>query len=101
MSTYRIGLLACLDVGYHPRKFKEAKTIILKKPAKPDYSEVKAYRPIALLYTLGKALKIVIVKILSDYAEDHGLLPDQQIGARKGRSIETAFKGLINGVYTV
>ena len=67
---------ACLDVGYHPRRFKEAKTIILKKPAKPDYSEVKAYRPIALLYTLKKALKIVIAKILSDYAEDHGLLPD-------------------------
>ena len=34
---------ACLDVGYHPHKFKEAKTIILKKPSKPDYSEVKAY----------------------------------------------------------
>ena len=92
---------ACLDVGYHPRKFKEAKTIILKKPAKPDYSEVKAYRPIALLCTLGKALETVVVKILSDCAEDHGLLPDQQIGARRGRSTETALKGLVDGVYTV
>ena len=67
---------ACLDIGYYPRRFKKAKTIILKKPAKPDYSEVKAYRPIVLFYTLGKALKTVIVKILSDYAEDHGFFPD-------------------------
>ena len=62
-----------LDVGYYLRKFKKAKTIILKKPAKPDYSEVKSYRPIILLYTLGKALEIVITKILSDYIESYGL----------------------------
>ena len=43
----------------------------------------------------------MVAKILSDCAEDHGLLPDQQIGARRGRSIETAFEGLVNGVYTV
>ena len=65
-----------LDVGYYLRKFKEAKTIILKKLTKPDYSEVKFYRPIILLYTLGKALKIVIAKILSDYIESYGLLPN-------------------------
>ena len=66
-----------LDVGYYLRKFKEAKTIILKKPAKPDYSEIKSYRPIILLYTLRKALEIVVAKILSDYIKSHGLLPNQ------------------------
>ena len=65
-----------LDVGYYLRKFKEAKTIILKKLAKPDYSEVKFYRLIILLYTLGKALEIVIAKILSDYIKNYGLLPN-------------------------
>ena len=68
---------ACLDIGYYPRKFKEARTIILKKPLKPDYSEVKAYRPITLLYILGKALKTIIAKILSDYVKEYDLLPDQ------------------------
>ena len=76
MSTYRIGLLVYFDVGYHLRKFKEAKTIIFKKLAKPDYSEVKSYRPITLLYTLGKALEIVVTKILSDYIKSYGLLPN-------------------------
>ena len=66
----------CLDVGYYLRKFKKAKTIILKKLAKPDYSEVKFYRLIIFLYTLGKALEIIITKILSDYIKSHGLLPN-------------------------
>ena len=68
---------ACLDIGYYPRKFKEARTIIFKKFLKPDYSEVKAYRPIALLYILSKALETIIAKILSDYVEEYDLLPDQ------------------------
>ena len=45
--------------------------IILKKPLKLDYSEVKVYRPIALLYTLGKTLEIIIIKILNDYTEEY------------------------------
>ena len=65
-----------LDIGYYLRKFKEAKTIIFKKLAKPDYSEIKSYKLIILLYTLGKALKIVITKILSDYIKSYGLLPN-------------------------
>ena len=65
-----------LDIGYYLRKFKKTKTIILKKLAKPDYSEIKSYRLIILLYTLKKALEIVITKILSDYIESHGLLPN-------------------------
>ena len=65
-----------LDVGYYLRKFKKAKTIILKKLAKPDYSEIKSYRPITLFYTLGKALEIIVTKILSDYIKSYGLLPN-------------------------
>ena len=32
------------DVGYYLYKFKEAKTIIFKKLAKPDYSKIKFYK---------------------------------------------------------
>jgi len=91
---------ACLDLGYHPRQFKEANTIILKKPRKEDYSEPKSYRPIALLDTLGKALEAVISKKLSDIAEKHDLLPPQQMGARRGRSVETALETLTDAVHT-
>ena len=66
---------ACFDLGYHPRFFKEANTVILKKPNKPDYSEPKAYRLIALLDTLGKVLETVISKRLAGLAESYSLLP--------------------------
>ena len=92
---------ACIDQGYHPRIFKEANTIILKKPKKPDYSEPKAYRPIALLDTVGKALESIISRRLSTLAEKHKLLPDQQMGARKGRSVETALETLTESVHTI
>ncbi len=51
---------ACIEVDHHPAQFKEANTVILKKPAKKDYLEPKSYRPIALLDTLGKALETVV-----------------------------------------
>ena len=66
---------ACIEVGHHPPQFKEANTVILKKPAKKDYSELKSYRPIALLDILGKALETVVLRKLSDLAEEHYLLP--------------------------
>ena len=91
----------CFDLGYHPRKFKEANTIILKKPKKPDYSEPKAYRPIALLDTLGKALETVVAMRLRECAEQNGLLPEEQMGARRGRSVETALEVLTDAVHTV
>lgn len=92
---------ACIDLGYHPREFKVANTIVLRKPGKDDYSEPKSYRPIALLSTLGKALETVVAKRLSDYAEEHNLLPPEQMGARRGRSTETALEIIVNAVHTV
>ncbi len=49
-------------------------TVILKKPVKKDYSELKSYRPIALLDILGKALKTVVLRKLSDLVEEYYLL---------------------------
>ena len=100
-EQFRHLFQACYDLGYHPRPFKEANTIILKKPQKPDYSEPKAYRPIALLDTLGKALEAVISTHIREYAEANRLLPEEQMGARKGRSVETALESITDAVYTV
>ena len=92
---------ACIDLGYHPREFKIANTIVLRKPGKDDYTEPKLYRPIALLSTLGKALEAVVAKRLSDFAEKHNLLPPEQMGARRGRSTEIALETIVNAVHTV
>ncbi|RYO86458.1 hypothetical protein DL762_004740 [Monosporascus cannonballus] len=47
---------ACLQLGYCPAHFKESITVVLRNQGKGDYSQPKAYRPIALLNTLGKVM---------------------------------------------
>ena len=81
--------------------FKEANTIILKKPQKPDYSEPKAYRLITLLDTLKKALETVISIRIREYVEANRFLLEKQIGARKERSVKTALKLITDIVYIV
>ena len=41
---------------------------------KEDYTNLKAYRPIILLSTLGKILETIIAKRLSNYIEENNLL---------------------------
>ena len=91
----------CVTLGYHPRAFREAHSVTLKKPGKPDYSTPKAYRPIALLNTLGKALKAVMADKITYLAEEFKLLPDTQMGARRNRSTESALELLVEQIHTV
>ncbi len=91
----------CFEIGYHPRKFKEANTVILKKPQKENYADPNSYRPIALLDTLGKMFETVIAARLRDCAEANNLLPEEQTGARQGRSVETALETITDAVHTV
>ena len=44
---------ACIDVEYHSKSFREAKTIMFKKIKKSDYTSFKVYRSIALLNTMN------------------------------------------------
>jgi ribonuclease HI len=89
---------ASVNLGYHPKQWRSAKIVVLRKPGKPDYSIPGAYRPISLLNTLGKLLEAVIAKRLSHLAEKHGLLPDTQFGGRPGRTTEQALLVLSNAI---
>lgn len=92
---------ACISQSYHPQAFKMANTITMKKPDKGDYTTPKAYRPIALLNTLGKVFESIIGKRITYLAEVHHLLPETQMGARRGKSTETALELLTEQVHTV
>ena len=50
----------CWAAEYFPKRFRAARTIVLRKPSKPDYSDLGAWRPIALLSTLGKVMESVM-----------------------------------------
>jgi hypothetical protein len=55
---------ACLQHGYCPTHFMDTTTVVLRKPGKDDYTQPKAYRPIALLNTLGKLMEAIIANRL-------------------------------------
>lgn len=75
MGIYRYLFDRYLKLSYYPKYFKKARIVILRKLGKPDYSETKIYKLIALLDILGKVLETVVAKLLSNYTERKGLLP--------------------------
>ncbi|KAJ5094940.1 reverse transcriptase [Penicillium argentinense] len=89
----------CLRHGYCPRHFRESTTVVLRKPGKPDYTVPRAYRPIALLNTFGKAMEAVIAARLSFLVEEYQLLPETHIGGRKGRSCDHAIHLLLEQIH--
>ncbi len=92
---------ACAALNYHPRCFREAHTIALKKLEKKNYTNVKTYRPIVLLNTLEKVLKSVIARRISDLTKTYDLLPASQMSERKSRSCETVLKLLTKQIHTI
>ena len=85
----------CLRSGIHLRAFKRSVTVALWKLNKGDYRVVKAYRPVALLNTLGKVMESVMARRLSWMAETHQLLLKTLLGGRKGISTEHAVHTLM------
>ena len=80
----------CWKLEYFPEQFKSAKTVCLRKPGKETYNQAKAWCPIALLNTTGKLMEAIAAARLSKVAEEASLLPEIQMGFRKGRSTESA-----------
>jgi hypothetical protein len=50
----------CWAAEYYLKQFQAACTIVLQKPDKPDYTDLGAWRPIALLSTLGKTIESIM-----------------------------------------
>lgn len=81
---------ACLGSGKFPTRWKVARSVVLKKAGKPDYSNPAAYRPIALLNTLSKTVEAMLANRLRDYVETNHLLHPGHFGGRQRRSTTDA-----------
>jgi hypothetical protein len=88
-----------IDLGYILKQYKTARIVTLRKPGKPDYTILKAFRPISLLPTISKGLEAVMVVRLSYIAEEHDLLPANHFSARPRRSAEQALNVLVERIY--
>ena len=91
-------LRSCMRLGYHPKVWRTSNTVILRKPNKPDYKEVKAYRPISLLNTMGKLLEKIVMKRLT-YLTEH-IIPGNQFGGRRNFSAPDAVAKLVHDVHS-
>lgn len=86
--------------GTTPETLKESLTVTLRKEKKQDYSLPGSYRPIALENTIAKLLEGCIARRLSKAAEERGLLPWNQMGARSKRSTLSALEMLTGTIQT-
>ena len=59
----------------------------------------KAYRPIALLNTIGKLMDSIIARRISYVTEAYQLLPSTHIRGRKGRSVDHALHTIVGKIY--
>jgi len=87
------GAMLERNLQYGP--WKTFTTVVLRKPGKPRYDVPKAYRPIALLNTMWKALTAIIAEHISYLSEKHQLLPPNHFGGRPGRTTTDAMHLLI------
>jgi Reverse transcriptase (RNA-dependent DNA polymerase) len=89
--------------NYHPKCFKEATEIILKKPQSvkssyKNYTLPKAYKIISLLNCLIKVMKKIIARRLAVITKFKTLLYKYQIGGRRQKSAINAVIVLIQKV---
>ena len=77
---------AIFQLKVYPDEWRESITVVLRKPGKPAYDLPKAYRPIALLNSMGKLFSTLMADELSYFCETRNIFPDNQFGGRPSRT---------------
>ena len=88
----------CLRNGYHPKSWRKAIAIALRKPNKPDYSNPRSYRLITLLECLAKILERIVARRLTYLAGKLNLIPPTQFGGRSNCSTDDAILTFLTDV---
>jgi len=60
--------------------------VVIPKPGKPDYTQVRAHRVISLLDSISKLVERTAAHLIADHLERRGKLHDGQYWCRKRRS---------------
>jgi len=89
---------ASIELGYYPDAWAFTKTIITRKPGKPNYQDVNAWRPLSISNGFGRGLCSVITQVISHECETRGLIPAGHYGSRPGRSAPDAVLELVSTV---
>ena len=82
----RMLLNDVIDGGAIPLQWKESRVVLVHKGG--DMSELKNYRPIAIINVIRKLCMIIVRDRVNRWVEESGMLGDVQGGFRKGRRTE-------------
>ena len=83
---------------YYSDHFRISVTVILLKSDK-NHSILKDYRSIALLNTIEKIMKFILVRRITYLAKTHNLLSSTHMGGRRLRSCEHDIYYLLERIY--
>ena len=81
-----------MHLRYYFKIGKSITIIALYKDSKTDYYFINSYCPITLKNTIVKVYKKLLATLISQEAEERGLLPPTQMGARPKRSTLSALE---------
>jgi len=70
--------------------------VVIPKPGKPDYTQVRAHRVISFLDSISKLVERTAARLIADHLERRNELHDGQYGCRKRRSAVDAVAVLMN-----
>jgi len=87
---------ACIQLGFHPGVWKIARSQVIPKPGKQDYSKVRVYRVISFLNVISKLLKRTTAHLIADHLEWKQGLHKGQFGCQKRRSCVDTVAILMN-----
>ena len=90
---------AVVHLRYYPKIRKSIAIVALYKNSKADYSLINSYCPIALENTIAKVYKKLLITLISQEAEERGLLFLTQIRVRPKRSTLSTLKLIDETVY--
>ena len=97
----RRALLRAINASWRdgavPQEWRRATIIPIPKTGK-DKERVASYRPIALTSHLSKLVERLILARLTHVAEQHHMIPAEQVGFRAGRSVEDNIGRLVQQV---
>jgi hypothetical protein len=96
-KTLTALVISSFNAAYFPRRFKIAKVTILPKPNKTIAQKAThgAWRLISLLNIVRKVVKAAFARRITDVAKAKHLLPNGQMGNRRGRLTDLAIRMVI------
>lgn len=91
---------ACLRLDYFPRPWKKSVVVVINRPGKEDFCDVKSYHPIGLLSVFGKTLERLLCDKISWFLHSGNFSHAGQFGFIPQHSSKDALNDVVDAIPT-